>query len=1459
MKKFATILIALLSYGYIEAQSLYQNFVTPPQESRPRVWWHWMNGNITKDGIYKDLTWMKRAGIGGFQVFDAGMATPQVVSERLIYMTPKWKDAFGYAINLGDSMKMEAAITSAPGWSCTGGPWVSPADAMKKLTWREMVIKGGTNIDIQLPAPYRTTGFFQNVPPADNATTFIVGGTTDEWYDDIAVIAVRLNKVEKTLAQLGAKVTCSGGDVTLEKLTDGDLAMPCNLLKNNKGDKAWIQYELKNATTMRALSVVDGNIRSEWADAVAPVTKHLLCSNDGKAWKEVCEIPHGGAARQTITIPETKAKYFRVTFENPVDQNPYAALSGEKTEAPNSIPVTELVLYPVVKINHAEEKAGFATPHDTYTFETPRGENKYFASSKDIIDLTKYMDKQGHLQWSAPKGDWRIYRFGYSLTGKKNHPASPEATGLEVDKLDKDAVSRYINHHLDSYQEASKGLMGKRGVQYLLIDSYEAGWETWTPRMAEEFERRRGYSIYPWMPVLTGQIIDSAERSEQFLFDWRKTIGELIAENMYGQIEKEVSKRGLKTYYEAHENGRLYLVDGMEAKSKGDIPMAAAWCPTESSSGSTVMMAESDIRESASVAHVYGKRVSAGESLTANGLLNTAYKFYPGNLKPVADMMMANGQNLFVIHESSHQPVDSLKPGIGMMIFGQWFHRHETWAERAKAWTDYLSRSSYMLQQGRFVSDVAYYYGEDNNVTSLFGLQHPDIPFTYNYDYINAEALTTLLQFDGKTYTTPNGMQYRLLALDKNTKKMSLKVLRKIVGFVRQGGFILGDKPTEEPTLLSDKLEFTRLVHEVWETERMNVLSNMTVGDALKHIGIAEDFNGGEDSLRYVHRTTGDSEIYWVSNQRNNARNLKATFRVSGLKPMLWHPETGQMEDVSYQINDNNTIVDLSLVAHDAVFVVFSGKADKASVQLPKKVEILFRHVDNPWTVNFDEKWGGPCKTTFDKLISYTESANDSIKYYSGKAVYHNHILVSEPELKQGHFVMKLGNVGCMATVKINGHEFGTLWKAPYNIDVTEALKPGQNDIEIEVINLWPNRLIGDQQPNCKHKYTYTSFGGFYQADSKLIPSGLMGPVDIFVVRDDPRPYSSIRPGELWVDTNGKPIQAHGFQIMEKDGTYYWYGENKEFTTRGSHVWTWGIRCYKSTDLYNWTDCGLIIKPDTVNSLSPLHYTQSLDRPHIIYNKATNKYVCWIKSMDEDGYFVIMQANDFLGPYTYVRSIKPEGFGVGDFDLYADPETGKGYVWFERPHWELICATMTDDYTNVTPEYSTHFVGLRPPFTREAPTHFIFDGKHYLFTSGTTGYYANESKVALLTNYHGKYIDLGNPHPTDMYNHSFCSQITDVVKIPGKNLYVAVADRWMPQLANTMEPAAEAKRMIKKYRNHQPFPQDFSEPKSKDKRNEVRTTWDVTYNGTYVFLPIVFKNGKPQIEWKEEWRIEDYE
>lgn len=360
---------------------------------------------------------------------------------------------------------------------------------------------------------------------------------------------------------------------------------------------------------------------------------------------------------------------------------------------------------------------------------------------------------------------------------------------------------------------------------------------------------------------------------------------------------------------------------------------------------------------------------------------------------------------------------------------------------------------------------------------------------------------------------------------------------------------------------------------------------------------------------------------------------------------------------------------------------------------------------------------------------------------------------------------------------------------------------------------------------------------------------------------DDQR-YHSITPGATWLDTNGKPIQAHGFSVFYKDGIYYWYGENKEFAKKGSNIWTYGIKCYTSKDFYNWEDKGFIIPPDTLDVLSPLNPSQWIDRPHIIFCKKTNKYVAWIKILGgEDGQFMtVLEADKFLGPYKIIhKGFRPNGFESGDFDLYVDEKSGKAYIWFERPHWELICAELSDDFTSVTEKYSVHYSGKLPPETREAPTHFVRNGKHFLFTSGTSGYSPNQSLVSTFNDYHGEYIDLGNPHPADSTNTSYCSQITEVIKIPGKkDLYVALADRWLPQMCGTVGPEKELDIIRERFKNSKPRERDFKDATLTNMTKVKRTDWDVTYNATYVWLPITWENGVPKIYWKDEWKLEDF-
>ena len=350
--------------------------------------------------------------------------------------------------------------------------------------------------------------------------------------------------------------------------------------------------------------------------------------------------------------------------------------------------------------------------------------------------------------------------------------------------------------------------------------------------------------------------------------------------------------------------------------------------------------------------------------------------------------------------------------------------------------------------------------------------------------------------------------------------------------------------------------------------------------------------------------------------------------------------------------------------------------------------------------------------------------------------------------------------------------------------------------------------------------------------------------------------YNSIRPGQVWLDTNGNRIQAHGGSIMYLDGNYYWYWENKEKTTGENDIWHWGVRCYTSQDLYNWEDCGMIIPPEPDDPESSLHPSSQMDRPHIIYNKETKKYVAWLKIMHRDGTQpdTVMTADDILGPYTKVREgLKPLNMSAGDFDLAVAPD-GKAYYYFERVHSETICADLTADYTDVTGYYSTHFPHTQPPFVREATAHCLRKGKHYLITSGTTGYLPNPSEVAVADTWHGPYTVLGNPHPEDESSTSFHSQISSIFKVPGKkDLYIACADRWLPE------------HMDRKYEEYAAvFEKIFGgdvKPEEMDNRDDSLDDADMrnTSIADYVWLPLRFEGDMVYIDWKDEWRIEDYE
>ena len=1109
---FGALVVPAMAPAQNSADPLEQGFLSPPSSARPRVWWHWMSGNITQEGIGLDLEWMKRVGLGGMQNFDAALNTPKVVEKRLVYMTPEWKDAFLFATKKADSLGLELAIAGSPGWSETGGPWVESSQAMKKFVWSETAVEGGQPFTGMIAKPPMVTGPFQNLAQQDPMG--MMGGPGQQppppkdFYADSVVLAYRIPDVEISAAAVQPKVTSSSGHVDAAILLSGDLMKTTDLPIAPVGKQSWIQFEYPQPYTVDAVTVAMGGPPDPLAQ-FAGETGHgpvFEVSEDGQQFRPIVTMPTAGAVQHTMAFPAVTARFFRLTFTTPEPQKSalgdidFSDMGIGMPPPPTDHHIAEVTLHAGPRVNRFEEKAGFATLPDLYSFATPDVAPGEAIQKSTVIDLTSKMRPDGTLDWTPPPGHWIVQRMGYSLTGITNHPASPEATGLEVDKLNRGYVKAYFEHYLDNYKSAVGPLMGKTGVRFVVTDSWEAGTENWTDDMLAEFATRRGYDAHPWLPVLTGRVVESAQASDRFLWDWRKTLADLVAENHYGQIAQSLHARGIGQYGESHEQGRATIGDGMEMKKADDVPMAAMWTQRPGVNAEQYGY-NADIRESASVAHIYGQNLVAAESLTA---ASGPWAWSPSTLKPTADKELAMGLNRFVIHTSVHQPLIDKAPGLALGPFGQWFTRNEVWAEQAQPWVTYLARSSFLLQQGHFVADILYFYGEDSNLTAIFGSKSPEVPIGYNFDYVNADALIHKLSVKNGELVTASGMSYRVLALDAYSQHMSLPVLRKIRELVLAGATVVGSRPADDPSLADDAAEFHSISDQLWgqsKTGKGKVYGNEKLADVLAGMKVPPDFTyskpQNDTEVLFVHRKLEQADLYYVDNRNDRVQQVDATFRIDGKTPELWHADSGMIEPAAYHIESGHTAVPLHLDPYETVFVVFRKPAGSPARDLPARSESVVATVVGPWEVSFEPNRGAPEKITLDKLMSWSDSTDDGVKYFSGHGTYTKTVDASADWFKPGaQLWLDLGDVKNLAEVTVNGKALGTVWKAPYRLDVTSAMKPGDNKLEIRVANLWVNRLIGDQQPNAAKKYTFTTHNP-YKATSPLLPSGLLGAVQV--------------------------------------------------------------------------------------------------------------------------------------------------------------------------------------------------------------------------------------------------------------------------------------------------------------------------------------------------------------------------
>ena len=714
--------------------------------------------------------------------------------------------------------------------------------------------------------------------------------------------------------------------------------------------------------------------------------------------------------------------------------------------------------------------------------------------------------------------------------------------------------------------EDAGDLVGKT-LKYFHCDSVETGRVNWSGEFREEFKKRRGYDLLPFLPVLAGKIVDGREKSNRFLYDFRRTFGDCIAENHYGRFQELCHQNGMG--YHAESGGPPPVpIDAIQCLGKTDIPMGEFWCRGSKFAWRVNDIERFFVKGPASAAHLYGKNLVAAEAFTSVG---PQWERDPWDMKPTVDRAFCEGVNRCFLHTFTHSPTEAGKPGYEYFA-GVHFNPNITWWRQAGAWTDYLSRCQFLLQQGMFVADACYYYGD--TVPSFVPLKHvdPSLGAGYDYDVTNSEVILTRMSVKDGRIVLPDGMSYRLLVLPE-CEAMPINVLRKVSELVEAGATVVGPKPSKTPGLqgypqcdkvvkdLADKLWGPCDGKTVSEHAfgKGRVIWGITLREIMSADGAKPDFefkSSQKDAhLDYIHRSGEEAEIYFVANRKNRWEEAECTFRVSGKAPELWHPDTGQKcKQYLYDMADGRTRVPLRLAPFGSVFVVFrkspdnnrivsitrndkeilpvasgkpgslpfaelvGGKDDAMELRVwkPGKYKITNEQgkvtqreitaiakplsINGPWQVSFPKGWGAPQSTVFAKLMSWTDNSDPGIKYFSGTASYRKEFDVPAAMLNgHRHFSIDLGEVKQIAEVTLNDKNLGILWKPPFRVDITKALKPGKNVLEVQVTNLWPNRLIGDLFLPADKRFTNTNITGRFTKETPLMKSGVLGPVEINV------------------------------------------------------------------------------------------------------------------------------------------------------------------------------------------------------------------------------------------------------------------------------------------------------------------------------------------------------------------------
>ena len=1108
LKRLRLIAFALCVFSTVATSNdLVKRFDNPTQQYKPWAFWYWINGNITQEGIEADLKAMSEAGLGGvvlMHINEHGM----VPAGPVRFLSQQYKDLLAHTFEAAHKYNLQINLYNSEGWSVAGGPWITPEMGMKELTWSELNIADRQQT-IRFPKPHSPLGYYEDIA----TLAFPTPPDLIEPHFTTHLDSVYVSGTSSKEQGLQAGQTIVDSDWNTQTSVTVDATSSENFIKFAFNEP----YKFKNAFVKFAAYGMMGR-------------NYLLISDDDVNYKEVA-LTKRGQIYDDIACFEfdgIEAKYVKFVFAPTDNKLLYTAMPKV------TVSVREIILDNRQKTKDWCKKAAHSFPFfdaeaERKVFETKLAESAII-DAKSIIDISKYVDKNGKVNWTPPSDNWTLIRFGMSSTEAINRPGSEGGEGLEVDKMNTAALDLHFTGLLSTAKELAGDKVGTTFFS-THADSWEVGRQNWTQGFESTFANKKGYSPISFLPATLGYIIDSPDITERFLWDFRKTIADLIAERFYGGMKERANAMGVKFSAQSMKP----FIDNLYALGHADIISANSsfvGLPTANNLRSQ-RSAYLTAKMTASAGSIYGSFVSS-EAFTARPEANR-WLNHPEYYKPQADIDLAAGVNQITHHLFTHQPWLNLKPGMTLNYWGVHYERTQTWWHETPTWNNYLTTVQSVLSQGQPVLDILHLLGDDSATKSDSHFVDKILPQGYDFEFISSHGLLHKLKVNDKqklSYAT--GREYRILHLADDVS-MRPEILIKIEELLKKGAIIVGKPPRFSPSLQGgDKANQTlaRLSQKIWSEQYKNqVFSTLT--DALNAINLKPDLiitdlqkNGPTDKLvwRHQHIAPSNQDLYFISNIGAKATRFTADFRVTNKYAELWNPYTGERKQITdLQQSDGRTRMTLDIDQVGSFFVVFSDTPSTNEVLNTAQANIV-KTLDAPWRVEFIKGVDKPEPITLTTLTDFKDLPQNDIRYFAGTAKYTTEFEYT-PSLHT-EYSLDLGEVHQFARVSINGHDLGVQMWAPYNFNLDNILRPGKNTISIEVTNLWPNRLIGDErqfpdsaqwkkngyqgeqlvsfpdwlkgsEPTQPTKRNTFATWKHWSKDDELIPSGLIGPVVI--------------------------------------------------------------------------------------------------------------------------------------------------------------------------------------------------------------------------------------------------------------------------------------------------------------------------------------------------------------------------